>query len=68
MNKNVKAEQFRQNLINTINNSEIEVSTAYYILKDIFATLENTYSNVLQQEQAQIQEEKKNEEIEEGQE
>lgn len=46
----LKAERYKQLLYQTINQSELPVSLAYYILKDILRELENVYQeNITQQ-------------------
>lgn len=46
----LKAEKYRKELYQVINNSELPVSLAYYILKDIIKELENIYQqNIVQQ-------------------
>lgn len=43
----VVIEEFKQNIIDTINNSHFPPAVTYYILKDIFATTEAQYFNYL---------------------
>lgn len=43
-------EVFRNNVINTIQNSDIELGAAYYILKDVLGEVEKAYSHSIQQE------------------
>lgn len=40
-------EEFKQNIIDTINNSHFPPAVSYYILKDIFANVEAQYFNYL---------------------
>ena len=43
MNINQQIESTRQELINTLNNSQLPVGIAYYILKDIMTEVNNMY-------------------------
>lgn len=49
-NINIKTEQFKQILYDVINQSNIPISNAYYVMKDVFKELEGIYLNALQQE------------------
>ena len=56
---NYKIELFKQKMIELINQSELPVGTIYYIIKDLFKQLENTY---FQQVEKQFKQLKQNEE------
>lgn len=43
MNINQQIENTRQELINTLNNSQLPIGIAYYILKDIMTEVDNMY-------------------------
>ena len=58
---NLQCQQFKQNLNNLINNSQLLPIVAYYILKDTLHELENICTEVINKEQ---QKQKKG--IEEG--
>ena len=40
---NLQIEEFRQTIIDTVNRSGLPISVAYYILKDVFNTVESDY-------------------------
>lgn len=46
-NINLLSEQFKQKILNTINQAQLPASLVYYILKDIFNSLEIGYFNSL---------------------
>lgn len=50
MGINVNIEQFRENLLNSINECGLPIGVAYLIVKDIFTILEIEYKKVIQQE------------------
>lgn len=52
MNSCVEAEKYKQDLINLTNNSNLCVSTAYYIAKDFLRDLLRTYEEALSYEQS----------------
>ena len=47
---NNKLETLRTNLIKTLNNSDLEIGAAYYVLKDVCNTLEEMYYNAITDE------------------
>lgn len=65
MNKtiNIKSEQFKYNIINLINNSELPISNVYFILKFITQDVENTYYGTLNSQSAEYTKEIKLSEI-----
>lgn len=50
MNINYALEQFRQNLFNIINNCNLPIGAAYFIVKDVYITLEKEYFKILEKE------------------
>ena len=55
-----KYEIFRQSIKNYIQNSEFDIGVVYYVFKDLFRDIENTYYATLNKEavaQAQVQKE-----------
>ena len=58
---NIKTEEFKQNLYNLINQSNLPISNVYYVMKDVFKELEGIYLNTLQQERIRRQKTKKEE-------
>lgn len=52
-NINITAEQFKSNLSNVINNSELPPSFTYYIIKDVFHSYENSYFGLINSIQLQ---------------
>ena len=53
---NNKLETLRTNLIKTLNNSDLEIGAAYYVLKDVCNTLEEMYYNALNDERQKASE------------
>ena len=53
---NNKLETLRTNLIKTLNNSDLEIGAAYYVLKDVGNTLEEMYYNALNDERKKASE------------
>ena len=53
---NNKLETLRTNLIKTLNNSDLEIGAAYYVLKDVCNTLEEMYYNALNDERKKASE------------
>ena len=53
---NNKLETLRTNLIKTLNNSNLEIGAAYYVLKDVCNTLEEMYYNALNDERKKASE------------
>lgn len=47
MNINQQIENTRQELINTLNNSQLPIGIVYYILKDIMTEVNNMYQTSL---------------------
>ena len=60
---NTKCEQFKQQIISDINNSQLPISIAYFIMKDVFQEVEKTYYATLNQEAQEQIETKSNEEV-----
>ena len=48
---NLVIEEFKNNIINTINGSQLPPAVVYYIFKDINKDVEASYSNYIQQAQ-----------------
>ncbi len=55
-NINLMIEDFKDNLINTINNAGFPPSIVYYILKDVYSNVESSYFSYLRQQKRQIAE------------
>ena len=53
---NNKLETLRTNLIKTLNNSDLEIGAAHYVLKDVCNTLEEMYYNALNDERQKASE------------
>lgn len=53
---NNKLETLRTNLIKTLNNSDLEIGAAYYVLKDVCNMLEEMYYNALNDERKKASE------------
>lgn len=53
-NINLMIEDFKDNLINTINNAGFPPSIVYYILKDVYSNVESSYFNYLNQQRRQL--------------
>lgn len=51
------AEKFRTELYNLVNNCNLPIATAFYIVKDFYRDFNDTYSKIVQQEQLLPQEE-----------
>lgn len=51
-------EEFRQALINTINNSELPFEARFYVIKDIYRDLVEMYEQALRQAREQKAQEK----------
>ena len=47
---NTRCEQLKQNLIDTINQSNLPISVVFYIAKSIMSDIESTYYGVLNSE------------------
>lgn len=47
---NTYLHDFRNNMINTINDSGLPVGVVYYIMKDILNDIQNAYENTLKKE------------------
>ncbi len=60
---NTRCEQFRRQLINYINQSQLPISVVYFIGKDIFQELEKTYYATLNSEAQEYTENKSGEEV-----
>lgn len=55
---------FKNNMVNTINNSGLPVGVVYYIMKDLLNDIQNAYENTLKKEKEEIvAEEKANKKI-----
>lgn len=55
---NLKCENFKQQLVNIINNSELPISSVYYIFQLLYKDIEETYYNILKMESNKNREEK----------
>lgn len=55
-NINLMIEDFKDNLINTINNAGFPPSIVYYILKDVYSNVESSYFSYLRQQKRQVAE------------
>ena len=53
-NINLMIEDFKDNLVNTINNAGFPPSIVYYILKDVYSNVESSYFNYLNQQRMQL--------------
>lgn len=51
MDFGLKAEQYRQQLVNLTNNSGLTIALAYYIAKDFFRDLQDSYKDSLKAEE-----------------
>ena len=58
----LQAEKFRSNLIALINDCELDLTMAYYILKDVLNITEKEYNKLLIKEQQAIVEKIKEQE------
>lgn len=47
---NLKTEQLKNSLINTLSNSDLPLSNIYYVLKDVFNDVAMMYNNTLETE------------------
>lgn len=65
MNINYLTENFRREIYGTINNSQLPVSTLYFVMKDVFADVANAYEAAVKREAiaVQSQSELNNEEV-----
>lgn len=50
MSVNYSIENFRQNVYELINNSQMPIGIAYFVFKDIFTDISIAYQNAVQQE------------------
>jgi hypothetical protein len=67
MDKNLKAEIFKANIIQLVNSAGIDICTTYYILKDVLGLVGQEYERLIkiaQEEQMNSQNEKEKEEQE----
>lgn len=55
-NINLMIEDFKDNLINMINNAGFPPSIVYYILKDVYSNVESSYFSYLRQQKRQVAE------------
>ena len=53
-NINLMIEDFKDNLVNTINNAGFPPSIVYYIPKDVYSNVESSYFNYLNQQRRQL--------------
>ena len=51
----VQSEMFKQTLIDTINSSNLPLSMAFYILKDVFQDVESYYQQYINKQYAEMQ-------------
>ena len=62
----LQCNNFRENLLNTINQSQLPITVIYYTFKDILSELEKLYFKTLkEQQEKEKQEAEKNKEKEE---
>ena len=52
---NLIIEDVKMNIVNELNNSNLPISVAYYILKDVMNELSNNYDNYIKQARRQEQ-------------
>lgn len=62
---NTYLNNFKTDMINTINNSGLPVGVVYYIVKDLFSDIQNAYENTLKKEKEESVEQKINKKISE---
>lgn len=55
-NINLMIEDFKDNLVNTINNAGFPPSIVYYILKDVYSNVESSYFSYIRQQRRQVAE------------
>lgn len=55
-NINLMIEDFKDNLMNVINNVGFPPSIVYYILKDVYSNVESSYFSYLHQQKRQVAE------------
>jgi hypothetical protein len=55
-NINLMIEDFKDNLVNTINNAGFPPSIVYYILKDVYSNVESSYFSYIHQQKRQVAE------------
>lgn len=55
-NIDLMIEDFKDNLVNTINNAGFPPSIVYYILKDVYSNVESSYFSYLRQQKRQVAE------------
>ena len=61
---NIYLYNFKNNMVNIINNSGLPVGVVYYIMKDLLNDIQNAYENTLKKEKEEIiAEEKANKKI-----
>lgn len=48
---NLIIEEFKQGLVNSVNQSNLPLSVCYYVMKDVFNELVSTYENYIKQVQ-----------------
>lgn len=51
---NTGIDMFKNNIIETIGNSQLPIGSVYYVLKDILNETEKIYNDVLKKEQEEI--------------
>lgn len=62
MNINYLTENFRQNIYTTMNNSQLPISTIYFVLKDIIGNVTEAYEVAVKNEANEIRNQNNNEE------
>lgn len=45
---------FKENLVNLIGNSQLPIGTTYYVLKDVFSSIESLYNQTLEKEKQEL--------------
>ena len=61
MDISLQSEQFKNKLLNQINQEQLPPVIIYYIIKDIYDIIENSYKNYLQNIPTTVEENKKEE-------
>lgn len=60
---NTYLNNFKTNMVNTINDSGLPVGVVYYIMKDLLVDIQNAYENTLKKEAKQAEENKKTDDL-----
>ena len=62
---NTYLNNFKTNMVNTINDSNLPVGVVYYIMKDLLTDIQAVYENTLKKEAKQAEENEKLSEVNE---